>query len=306
MEHSLVIRYIHEVWGSKDYFPGPQPVSIERRHFPVLSRARYLVCEKTDGERHMLVALRIEGNPKCFLVNRRFEMKEIRLNLPKKAYDGTILDGELYENTLMVYDAVIVSGHSVYAANLLDRLSTSTKLLKSIIYMKTDPYRLKMKTFYPLEEFKTFLDEYLPSVNQKTDGIVLTPIDEPVRIGTHETMFKWKPREMNTVDFLVKREPSRENPMCKAGQLTWRLYVQEKGKHYFESEIPPQRWTETTPLEDGGIYECEYVHWEDPMWWRPLKKREDKTHPNNRRTFYRTIVNIKEDIKIEEFLDCKT
>lgn len=171
--------------------------------------------------------------------------------------------------------------------------------------MKSDPIRLRMKTFYPLEDFKTFLDVYLPTVNQKTDGIVFTPIDEPVRIGTHETMFKWKPQEKNTVDFLVKREPSRENPMCRSGAPAWRLYVQEKGKHYFEFEIPSSA-SYGVELEDGGIYECMYIHWEEPMWWKPIKRRTDKTYPNNRRTFYRTIVNIKEDIKIEEFLDCRT
>ena len=44
-----VVNFIHHVWGSKDYFPGQQPVSIETKHFPILKRGDYLVCEKTDG-----------------------------------------------------------------------------------------------------------------------------------------------------------------------------------------------------------------------------------------------------------------
>ena len=51
-----VVNFIHHVWGSKDYFPGPQPISIERKHFPILKGAEYVVCEKTDGEMHMMVA----------------------------------------------------------------------------------------------------------------------------------------------------------------------------------------------------------------------------------------------------------
>jgi hypothetical protein len=300
-----VVSFIHHVWGSKDYFPGPQPISIERKHFPVLRSAEYVVCEKTDGERHMMVALMYEGKPKCFFVNRAFDMIEVKINLNKKAYEGTILDGELYDNTLMVYDSVLVNGVLVAHQNLDERLAAAEEMMKFIIYMKSDKYRLKMKTFHMMKDFGVFMDEYLPTVQQKIDGLVFTPVYEPIRLGTHETMFKWKPLEKNTVDFLMKREPTRETPGCKPGPLAWRLYVQEKGKLYFESEIPLNRISDEPWFEDGAIVECRYVTWESPMWWKPLKRRRDKTHPNNRRTFYRTIVNIKEDIQMKEFLDCR-
>ena len=303
--YKYVVQYIHTKWGSKDYFPGPQPVSIEHRHFPVLKGAEYLVCEKTDGERYMMVACMFEGKKKCVFVNRAFNMFEVPINLKKSVYDGTILDGELYEDTLMVYDAVWVNGESVWNLNLMKRLEAARSIMKSIIYMKSDQYRLKCKTFHQMREFGKFMDVYLPTVQQKIDGLVFTPVNEPVRIGTHETMFKWKPQEKNTVDFLMKREPSRETPGFKAGTPAWRLYVQEKGKLFFESELPFNRMEDEPWFEDGAIVECKYVTWEEPMWWKPLKRRTDKNYPNNRRTFYRTIVNIKENIQMKEFLDCK-
>ena len=299
-----VVKFIHHVWGSKDYFPGPQPISIERKHFPILKGVEYVVCEKTDGERYMMVALTYDGKPKCFFVNRAFDMFEVKINLNKKAYDGTILDGELYDNTLMVYDAILVNGALVGQFNLDERLAAAEDMMKCIIYMKYDKHRLKMKTFHMMKDFKVFMDEYLPTVQQKIDGLVFTPMHDPIRLGTHETMFKWKPQEKNTVDFLMKREPSRETPGFKAGVPTWRLYVQEKGKPVFESELPFNRMEDEPWFEDGAIVECKYITWEEPMWWRPLKRRTDKTHPNNRRTFYRTIVNIKENIQMKEFLDC--
>jgi hypothetical protein len=300
-----VVNFIHHVWGSKDYFPGPQPISIERKHFPVLRGAEYVVCEKTDGERHMMIATTFEGKPKCLFVNRAFDMFEVKINLNKKAYEGTILDGELYDNTLMVYDALLINGMPVGHMNLYERLTEAEKMMKFIIYMKFDKHRLKMKTFHAMRDFEKFMDQYLPTVQQKIDGLVFTPVYEPVRIGTHETMFKWKPQEKNTVDFLMKREPTRETPGYKPGPLAWRLYVQEKGKMIFESEIPQNRIDDEPWFEDGAIVECMYVTWEEPMWWKPLKRRTDKTHPNNRRTFYRTIVNIKENIQMKEFLDCR-
>ena len=299
-----VVNFIHTVWGSKDYFPGPQPISIEYKHFPILKGAEYLVCEKTDGERYMMVALTYEGERKCFFVNRSFKMFEVSINLKKNAYEGTILDGELYENTLMVYDAVRVNGESVWDLNLMKRLDAARKFMKSIIYMKSDKCRLKCKTFHEMRNFKVFMDEYLPTVQQKIDGLVFTPINEPIRIGTHETMFKWKPQEQNTVDFLMKREPSREVPGATNGPMACRLYIQEKGKLFFESEIPQNKMDDEPWFEDGAIVECRYITWEEPLWWKPIKRRRDKTYPNNRRTFYRTIVNIKENIKMKEFLDC--
>jgi len=303
--HKYVIDFIHSRWGSKDYFPGPQPISIERKHFPILKGGDYMVCEKTDGERHMMIALMYEGKKKCLFVNRAFNMFEVSINLKKNAYEGTILDGELYGDTLMVYDAVLVAGQSVWNKTITDRLEASRGLMKSIIYMKSDQFRLKCKTFHHMRDFNVFMDEYLPTVQEKIDGLVFTPINEPIRIGTHETMFKWKPQEKNTVDFLMKREPSRETPGFKAGTPAWRLYVQEKGKLFFESEIPFNRIDDEPWFEDGAIVECKYVTWEEPMWWKPLKRRTDKTHPNNRRTFYRTIVNIKENVQMKEFLDCR-
>ena len=303
--HKYVIDFIHAQWGSKDYFPGPQPISIERKHFPILKGAEYVVCEKTDGERHMMVALTYEGKRKCLFVNRAFNMFEVPINLKKTAYDGTILDGELYGDTLMVYDAVLVAGQPVWNKNLNERLEASRGLMKSIIYMKSDKWRLKCKMFHEMRNFEKFMDEYLPTVEQKIDGLVFTPVNEPVRIGTHESMFKWKPLEKNTVDFLMKREKSREVPGATNGPMAWRLYVQEKGKLYFESEIPQNRMEDEPWFEDGAIVECMYVTWEEPLWWKPLKRRTDKTHPNNRRTFYRTIVNIKENIQMKEFLDCR-
>ena len=287
-----VIEFIHRVWGSKDYFPGPQPISIEYRHFDTLRQNDYVVCEKTDGTRMMLVATMFECEKVCLFVNRAFEMFRVPLNLRRPAYNGTILDAEFYEDTLMVYDAVIIDGVSFMKQNFVERLDAMEKFLKKIIYVKSDRYRLKLKKFHHMSDFAEFMDVYLPTVEQKVDGLVFTPAHEPIRIGTHETMFKWKPRELNTVDFLMKKERD------------WRLYVQEKGQLVYESTIPFNRMIEPDWFEDGAIVECEYITNEAPMWWRPIKRRYDKTYPNNRRTFYRTIVNIKENIKMKDFLDC--
>ena len=77
------------------------------------------------------------------------------------------------------------------------------------------------------------------------------------------------------------------------------MYVQEKGQLVFESELSDAQLLPGTV--DGSIVEAQYVHWESPRWWRPVGIRTDKTHPNNRRTFYRTLTNISENIGLHEF-----
>lgn len=291
--YKYAISYMEYHWGTRGIFPGSQPVSIEYRHFDVLRSQPYVVCEKTDGVRCMLMAFMFEERKVCVCINRALDMFLCPLHFRKTVYEGngTIVEGELYEDTFMMYDALVICGQVVGQFDFLERLKHMENMLKTLTVLKYDPIRLKLKTFHLLSDFKTFMDDYLPTVTQEMDGIIFTPIKTWVKTGTHETMFKWKPREKNTIDFQVKKKND-----------VFRLYVQEKGKRVFESEIKKEQapsW-----LVDDTIVECQYMYNEEPMWWRPLKQRHDKTFPNSRRTFYRTLVNIREDIKMEDFLNC--
>ena len=133
----------------------------------------------------------------------------------------------------------------------------------------------------PLEKFNELPTEF----PYETDGLVFTPVNEPIRTGTHETMFKWKPHDRITIDFLVRGRD---------------LYIQERGQLYKESEMHVPH-----NFPDGTIVECGYGE----LGWTPVKARTDKTHPNNRRTYLRTLVNLRENIGYNEFkdvLDCSS
>ena len=274
------------------FFPGPQPVSIERKHFPVLKNNPYVVCEKTDGTRVALLAFTFQSKKVTLLLNRALLMTYVTLNLPRQAHQGTILDGELVDKSLMVYDAVWVSGENLKPKNFLDRLDVTGKFIKSIMRLAKDPVVVKLKNFVVLSELRDFQLNVVPKLPYKTDGLVFTPVNDPIRVGTHETMFKWKPRDQNTIDFQVKWNGQR----CG-------LFIQERGKLFFESEIPSNKIDDSFAnwLVDDTIVECQYMVDEYPMWWKPIGVRTDKTYPNNRRTFFRTIVNVKENIQWQEF-----
>lgn len=248
-------------------------------------KREYLVCEKTDGVRHMLVSCEHEGKRVTVLVNRAFAMTPVSTMIPR----GTILDGELVElkaggtrPVFLVYDSVVVKGTDVRRQPLTARLEAARNLLKSVVRSTKDPFEIRVKTMIPLKDFATGLPP-LDSFPWVTDGLVFTPVHDPIRMGTHETMFKWKPRDRITIDFLVRN--GRE------------LFVQDRGTEYKEAELHrPQ----TQQFPDGSILECGY----GDLGWTVEKIRTDKTYPNNRRTYFRTLVNLREDIQLAEFEAC--
>jgi hypothetical protein len=272
-----LVKFIKASWNAENCesrFPGPQPVSIERRHFPLLKVQPYLVCEKTDGVRHLLASFE-DG---VFLVNRAYVSEKVSIRVPK----DTLLDGELVtskagKKLFMVYDAIRTKGEDVSHKPLTERLEAARKVVKGIIKTANAPFEIRVKTMYPLG---TPLPD-LSSFEYETDGLVFTPINEPIRTGTHETMFKWKPRERITIDFSLKNGEE--------------LFVQDRGVPYREAILHLRH--RRPDLRDGTIVECGY----GDLGWFVEKVRTDKTYANNRRTYFRTLVNIRESIELGEF-----
>lgn len=273
------MEIVSRAWGSDrpEIFPGPQPVSIERRHFHLLRTRPYFVCEKTDGTRQLLLSC-ADG---VFLINRAFQREQVKIRVPK----DTLLDGELVttksqKQLFVVHDAVLIKGDDVKGLPLDKRLDQARAVVRSIIKTAQAPFEIRVKTMWPLENIGAM--PALDAFDYETDGLVFTPIQEPVRSGTHETMFKWKPRERITIDFCIFKGHE--------------LFVQERGEPYKESELHIQN--RRPDLPDGTIVECGYGH----LGWFVEKVRTDKKHANNRRTYFRTIVNIRENIQFTEFL----
>lgn len=240
-------------------FTGAQPVSIERRHLRRLLEKPYAVCEKTDGTRSFLI--REDDEP--YLINRALVKTPVKVRVPKQTY----LDGEVIDGAFVVYDAMMIDSEDLCQMNLTDRMEHARRLIKKIPLVK-GAFRLVAKNHVPLADIST-LDPCKPGV----DGLIFTPIDEPVRFGTHETLFKWKPLEHITVDFMYDRE----------GFLCTQAGAVSKAK--FQAPV-------------GSIVECAFKNGQ----WALVKIRTDKNYANNKRTYERTLVNIREGIKFTELV----
>jgi len=269
-------QFIAQAWGSStpDRFPGPQPVSIERVHFQTLKSQPYLVCEKNDGVRNMLVCFEHEVRKYCLFVDRMFNFTYTTLPIPR----GTILDGEMMDGTYLIYDAIMIRGEKVSHLPLTERLAMARKLCSTVLPTKGN-VRLKVKQMLPLERVSEI------QLGPDTDGLIFTPVNEPVRTGTHETCFKWKPKHLNTIDFIVRRD---ENGLIC-------LFLQQGEAIKPLTKVCAQG---KEPKEfEGKVVECEYGR----AGWSIIKIRTDKDYPNNKRTYLRTLVNIKENIQLEDF-----
>lgn len=275
--------FIQKHWDSEDRnrFPGPQPISIERRHFGCLRSKPYYVCEKNDGVRNMLVCFEHQGKKMCLFVNRAFEARLTTLTVPRE----TILDGEMMEGLFLVYDAVLIRGQNMMSANLTDRLAKASELVKTII----GPIKVRVKKMYPFDQ----VDRVLKEMSPESDGLIFTPVNEPVRMGTHETLFKWKPRKHITIDFLVMVDDHVDGSPMASLWIQGPKYICPLGRSRAQGKDPCSF--------DGRIVECAYGE----CGWYIVRERPDKSHPNNKRTYERTLVNLHEDIQAEEFVSIK-
>ena len=296
------MQRVNKLWGlsrSFDRFPGCQPVSIERRHFPILQKQQYVICDKTDGERFLCYIDTVKGEKVCTLINRKSEFEYIKLRPPRDCFKGTIMDGEVVEEDgkkiFLVFDVVAWAGKTVTSLSLPERIKFAMDNHRKFIRSPGDTIRIRPKVFSHMKDAQLFKKQFIPTLKYGTDGYILTPVLDHVQTGTHKTMFKWKPLIENTIDFLVK-------PTTWKKEGVYDMFIQEKGELIFQTHLNKQdleeHWVDVIDSNQDVILECKYENGK----WLPFRHRSDKTYPNSRYVYYRTLTNIQEDIQESELL----
>ena len=286
-------------------FPGPNPVSLDTSHFSRLAGEAYYVCEKTDGVRFALVCCRVPaGDSKplnvCALLDRSLTAYVLPQRwLPRAAYQGTLLDGEVAWNKVrrrwefLAFDAVCVSGIPVMHAPLTQRMDAVHRVLRVLTDARsraagtgggadTDPVDLVPKTFVPCRSLREFEDR-LPRLRASydIDGVVLTPAAAPVAFGRHPGMFKLKFDARHTVDFLVGADGRQ-------------LSVFDSGAHVVVGTLAPGH---AAPA--GAIAECGVAPGAAPdaiARWVVVTVRSDKPTANDMLTYRKTLLNMRENL----------
>lgn len=238
---------IHKFWVNSDrkHFPAPQPVSICKNDLDRIDASNYLVTEKSDGVRYLLVLgtypMQIKlpkSTPRQFsaFVDRKFQVYQTRVAAQEHFYNGTIFDGELVwefkekmtmpRQLFFIFDIVACSGVSLCNENFINRykiinthidihthdITDDPKSWQSVaitlasenskIISLGNQYCLQLR--HKLFLRATNLDGIITqrtTLRHHSDGLIFMPITDPIAVGTHKNMFKWK--EHNTIDLLL-------------------------------------------------------------------------------------------------------
>jgi len=302
----------------RDYFPGPQPVTVMMKDLDILKKEEYMVCEKSDGERHVMLLLNIDNKPMCFLINRNNDLYFLTLSLKKEVFEGSIFDGEVIQTknsnggqswnaSTGLSDVPSLEGswnyliHDCYSYNGSSFMKMSHNLryaavldfiMKRYVPKENDCFNIKTKIFYKYgKELDKTWDHISKTTENNIDGLIFTPVNEPVKFGRDQLLLKWKTE--HTIDFFVKKVGKKIN-----------LYGTRKGTNYiFKSLVESdQSYKNILSLDDidlkeGTIIEFNYDLKEDIF--TPYRIRLDKNLPNGEITITNTLKNIEESINIK-------
>ena len=287
---------------NKSTFPAPNPVAFEKKDIDILHKEVYVICEKTDGERYLLVNIVLDGEKRSILVNRSNKMYSIEITFSSEVYEGTIFDGEFItnkagESVFLVFDCITYLGVNYIQKNHHIRYNCILDcIINKYKYSTTDLFKLKTKLFFQYgPELEKTWEHIKNTTENKIDGLVFTPVHHHIKLGRDNRLFKWKCDKQHTIDLLLKYEGKK-----------YIAYGNNCNSNYIFKIIKPSDesfknislfFNKQTKLpKEGYIIEFNLSN----KILRPIKIRTDKSSPNNKVTIENTLKNIEENLEVQD------
>jgi SAM-dependent methyltransferase len=223
------------------YLLAPKPVTLEKHHLSepgsgygvITVLTGYAVTDKADGERMLMY---VDSDGSAYLIDNSLDVKAMGQHTTRKDLCNSLIDGEFVPmedgpDLFCAFDAYFVNGQPIMRLPLITESPTKQSRygkLKSMFesgnWKSMEPsVELRVKTHIAAEGNEMFaacrkmLDMSTNDLPYQIDGLIFTPTALPV-FGTYENgpvsvprgakwerVFKWKPSDQNTIDFLVKK-----------------------------------------------------------------------------------------------------
>ena len=229
-------------YNKKDFIPllTPKPITLEKinlvdpKEFGAVSILKdYTVTEKADGERLLLY---INDDGKIYTINNTYNIVDTGLIAQSNLYNS-LIDGEYVscnkridnssKNIFAAFDMYYIKNKNITTLPLISNGDNNSrynylKFAKNYIDNSKSNYEFTVKKFYYDDDKKNILN-YCSDILTKyksfpyeIDGLIFTPSKLPLYSYYSnkimpmtdnvrwDRLFKWKPPEQNTIDFLVK------------------------------------------------------------------------------------------------------
>lgn len=299
----------YEQMNPTNYYLAPKPVTLEQKNLmdPDLAVGvssilkNYAVTDKADGERMLMY---VDDTGECYFINSIYQVKKMGVRVTSNALYQTLLDGEYISKYLLkegdtsifaIFDVYFVGGENVMKLPLMADKKPSRYMKMELItnpsYWNTQGADLVVEIKKHIaadgrELFavcKNILEDRARRYN--IDGLIFTPTDLPVfgyypnqfkklrgKSVAWDKVFKWKPPEQNTIDFLVKEQEG--------------LYIEEaSNKRYKRFKLytgyNAAQWEEI-PIWKGmqRLYSKDVMGEKEEEYQARLFKPIERYHPN--------------------------
>lgn len=217
----------------------------------------YFVTDKLDGLRRLLLF----NGEALYNISSKLDIQEFYLAKGGKTLTGTLIDCEFYKKKYYAFDVLFYNGKDVRETkNFTERQELLKKAVKAV-----GSKRLLLKDFKPLgcpEILKSIKDKSPLFREGQLDGMIVSP-----NSSYKDTVFKWKPSNLLSNDFKVKKIPGYLILLLQNGQVFSPKGYEDTGKVAYASK----------EIKDGDIVEFVFENGK----FKPLRTRPDKTKSNH-------------------------
>jgi len=235
--------------------PFINPITMERYHAnpenPHNILKGYTVTIKADGQRCFLAVMR---DKRVIRITPALQVTWTGLTAKDEKHFGDIIDGEYIEerNLFCIFDVYVFRGRDTRSLPLMttaeetikhplkSRLGCSREFVKELqtdfsTEISTNPITIQTKDFHAGDgkAMEDSIQKVLDTdYGYATDGLIFTPRASPVapledrKQNTWLRVYKWKPSELNSIDFLLRYTPGESyDPVLNTRAVKGTLYV---------------------------------------------------------------------------------